>query len=213
MPGNAVAVGNVGQPLRKVGPLKMQARKIAGYRVQRKVAHFPAAQAAADLLEHIKVDACYQAVALKQRNKAARQQQAPLGMIPAHKRLAAYNGSGAHIHLGLMPHLYFSIGQRFFQLAVKLLAEQGLLPHTLVVEHHGNARRALGFKPGIVGHVQHELHIIRLRLGHMIGSVYGAHRVRQGLLPAPLVQLVVHFAYARRKLLPAFKAQQQYKKV
>ena len=179
MPGHAVAVGYVGKPLGKIGPVKVQTRKVARYRMQWKVAQLPAAYAAAGLLEHKKVDGCHQPVAFKQGYKAAWQQQPPLGVVPAHKRLAAHNGSGAHVHLGLMPHLYFTIGQCFFQLAVQLLGEQGLLPHTLVVKHHGNARGALGLKPGVIGHIEHKLYIIVLRLGHMIGPENGAHRVRQ----------------------------------
>ena len=119
-------------------------------------------------------------------------------MIPPHQRLAAGNGSRAHVHLGLIPHLHFTVGQGVFQLAVQFMAQQGLLPHMLIVEHHGNAGRALGFQPRIVGQIQHELHVPFLLPGYAVGPVDGAHRVGQCLTSPPFVQFLVHFADSAR---------------
>ena len=74
---HGIAVGNIRKPLGKVGAVKMQPRKIAGNRMQRKVARLPATQVAADLLKYKKINGRHKAVAFKHGDKTARQQHSP----------------------------------------------------------------------------------------------------------------------------------------
>ena len=75
-------------------------------------------QAENDLTKYKKINGRHKAVAFKHGDKTARQQHPPGGVVPPYQRLAAGNGPRAHVYLGLIPHLHFTVGQGVFQLAV-----------------------------------------------------------------------------------------------
>ena len=177
--GHVVAGGNFSQLLGKILSVKVQLGKIAGDDVRGQVAQLPTAQRFADFFKNVQINAGNQPVAFKKGNKAARHEQTAGRMVPAHQGFCADNAARAHIHLGLEPGRQFAVAQRRFQPAVQLLMQQGLLAHLFVIAHKPRVGGAFGFMAGVVGQVQHALHVLVLVGKHLIGAVDGADFIGQ----------------------------------